>query len=309
LFSSVAAGMFGALVLFVPLPRAVEAPATIRPDLAGATYVTVPGRLVSAVRAGTQVQRGDPLVVLRNDDIEFEITRLSADVAEARQQLERLRRQQVQDPRTGLASAAAQRTVWEQSLLDLERQLERRIAEREQLVVRAPADGTLIAPPARRATGSEFQLDVWTGTPLDACNVGCTLETGTIVGFVGDPGYREVLALIEPSNIDDVQPGLTAALQLDELAGRSLRAEVSDVATVSTWEPPEEFVAKHQLAAQQSTDGSLQLLEPRFPIRVMLSEQAPAPFGASGWIRIRVEPRTIAQRLYDAFCRTFRSRG
>jgi putative peptide zinc metalloprotease protein len=304
--SSLAATALAAMLLLVPLPRSIHAPATLRPDMGGAIYVSVPGMLVSAAAPGTSVRRGEPIVTLRNDEIEFAIAQLADEVAQLRRQLDRLQRRQVHDARPGIASSAAQRTILEQTLVDLEKRLQQRLAERGQLVVRAPHDGVLIAPPIRTAAVDDGELPAWGGTPLDPGNRGCFLETGTVVGFVGDPAYREALVLIEHSHVDEVRPGQAALLQLDELADIFLEGRVESVASVHGSEPPPELVAKRRIAVRQPEHGPLQFFDARYPLRVALADPAPVPLGSSGRVRIKVPPRTVGRLIYDAFCRTFR---
>ena len=108
------------------------------------------------------------------------------------------------------------------------RQLETRA---EQLTLRAPTAGVLVAPPEVTAkTRDESRLPVWSGAPLDARNAGCWIEPGTVFGAIADPARLKVLVAIDQADVAEVQPGQPVRILLESAPVRVLPGEVVQVA-------------------------------------------------------------------------------
>ena len=106
--SLLAATVLLGVIGYVPWPRRVTAPVVLRPADAATIYASLPGRLIRGVAAGTHVKSGDPLAWLRNAELEQDLLRLTSERDVLHRQVEILTRQQVQDTRFGMASAAGQ---------------------------------------------------------------------------------------------------------------------------------------------------------------------------------------------------------
>jgi hypothetical protein len=267
--------------------------------------VTVPGKLLESIRPGSVVHRGDAIARLSRSDLESEVIRLTGELAVERQQLDSLRRQQVRDTRSGVSSSGGQLAVLEQSAQDLARQLQQRREELAQLVVRSPEDGVLLAPAARPREANESDLPDWSGTPLDPENTGCSLEAGSLLGYVGDPSQREVLVLVDQANVADLKSGQKVQVQLDELPGQFLAGRVASLATLNTEDVPPELVAKGRLPVTSGQDGRPRALGIHYALQVALDGSCSLPFGSSGEAKIRVTSRTLARRIGNSLYRIF----
>lgn len=292
------------LLLAVPLPRRVEAPVTVRPGDSLAVYVSVPGLLLETVRPGTTVRQGEQLARLRNDDIDFQIARLTSERDMLRKHLETLRMQQVHDMRPGVISAGGQRPIVEQSLEDTERQLQQRQADREQLVLRAPVDGVVLAPRGQLEARAENELGQWTGSPLDEKNTGCFLEAGVLLCHIGARSRIEGMAMLAETDVSRVRAGQEVTVQLDELPGRFLAGRVAGISEIKADAAPLELVAKRRLPVT-GTHERTELLGTYYEMRIALQDQARIPFGASGRARVQVAPETLMARIYESLCHTF----
>jgi multidrug efflux pump subunit AcrA (membrane-fusion protein) len=133
-------GAFAAIALvvlgFIRFPQNVRAEAFLRPWDRASIYPTTPGFIEQiAKRDGEQVTKGEPLVILRNDDLRSEIKRLTALVSGLEVQL---RASQTDDP-------VSARSVAQE--LEVQRSELTRASERmEELTIRSPIDGQFIAP-------------------------------------------------------------------------------------------------------------------------------------------------------------------
>jgi putative peptide zinc metalloprotease protein len=134
------------LLVAIPLSYHVAAPAVFEPQDARRVYVTVPGRIVEAVRAGEIVRQGQVLARLVNLDVDREVIELTGRRDQQRLQLQNAKLRLIDDPQVGDEIPPA-----ESALTDLEDRLRQRQTDRESLTLRAPCDGVVLPPP--RAAG------------------------------------------------------------------------------------------------------------------------------------------------------------
>jgi putative peptide zinc metalloprotease protein len=294
-----------AVIALLPLPRSVTAPVTIRPADAATVYVTRPGTMLQAVEPGSRVESGEPLAQLQDSRVEQELLRLSGERDVLRRQIESLTRQQVHDLRTGVASAAGQLRTVEQQLADVLARLDQKLADREELTIRSPRGGIVLAPRSVSTLRHPDELRQWEGSPLEARNRGCFLEPGNVLCLVGEPGRREALVVVDQSEIDQIRTGQVVVVQLDELPLANLQGSVASIAELSTTSVPPEFAARGLLPVAVE-GGEPRLLQTCYEVTVSLPAGRPVPLGAAGRAKIRVKSQPLAGRLYEALCRTFR---
>lgn len=288
----------------IPLPRTVRVPTIIRPEGSRPVYVTIPGTLVSTLPPGQRVQTGGEIARLENDEIEWDVLGLSGQRDYLSRMIDRLRRQQVQQSASGLSSAAGQIPILEKQLTAVSDQLERRKRDLEQLVLRAPSDGAILMV-RRQASNSRDDLGTWLGTPFEPHNVGSFLESGTVVCLVGSPDRRQAEAIVDQTQIESIQVGQSVTVHVDELQTRSLSGTVRSIDSLSSESAPAELVAKQMLP--QLPDRQTKRLPGTFyRITISLPRGKDVPFGASGKSIIHVAPRSVARRVYELLCATFR---
>jgi putative peptide zinc metalloprotease protein len=296
----VVVGLLAALCL-VPLPHRVRAPAVLQPQDAHRVYVTVPGRLVEAVELGRPVQQGQTLVTLVSYDMQLEIARLSGRRAELQLRLHGLEAQQAQSPEAAVQIPAAR-----EELADIERRWEERRQDARSLTLTAPVDGVFLAPPRVPDRPPNDRLPTWTGVPSDEQNRGSYLETGTLVGLIGDPQRIEAVLAIDQTDVESVRIGQRAWIALDQRNGAWLTGEIAelskheshafswpDTAEGSTAVPPRE--TDRMTPARTGYWARVTLAEPRQRLLI----------GARGRARIGCAPRTLGWRVYQYLARTF----
>ena len=150
-----------AAAALVPLPVRVTAPVVIEPLDARRVYVSEPGTLEFAVRAGQVVQAGETLARLASTDLELEVTRIAGQRDRQRLRLENLERRRGQD-----RAAAAEIPTAQEALADLDERLAQRQADRDRLTLTAPIGGTVLPPEWNSRSTTPGALPAWRGTPL-----------------------------------------------------------------------------------------------------------------------------------------------
>jgi putative peptide zinc metalloprotease protein len=298
---SAAATVLLAVVLLVPLPQRVYAPAVVEPRGAERLYVSVPGKLVAGARYGDSVSEGDIVAQLESLQLGQEIVKLEGDVRRQEKHLENLRRLQVTDEEVGVQIPAAQ-----EALQDLRQQLADRLDDRRKLTIVSPRAGVLLPPRQRRDDLPTEELPEWTGTPLERENRNAWLATGTLLCLVGSPGELEGRLVIDQADIDLVHVGQEVRLRLDETPGEIVTGKIEEISQLDLDVAPPELVAAGVLPMRAGSE-SPQLAGTAFLARVTLDgHDHPLLIRTTGEAKVLVEPASLAWRLWRYLSRTFR---
>jgi putative peptide zinc metalloprotease protein len=230
-------------VFFVPLPHSVMSSMEIQLRGAEPVYVDVVmgGRLAKVyVKTGDHVSKGQELALLENLDLDLKIAEKSGDREQHSMQLQNLLRQGLSDPR-----AVTQIPELQKSLDMLDRELENLKRDRDRLLLRAPAEGTVMPPPATNEhEDPEGQLPFWSGTPLNPWNTGAYLKEGVMFCQIGDPKKLEAVLVIDQSDIEDVHENQSVDIKLDELPHDTLNSRITEIAQSDLKISPQRLSAK-----------------------------------------------------------------
>lgn len=222
----VALGLF----LFWPIKQTVSGPVVFVPSDGQTVYVTSAGEVISAVEPGTEVQQGDVIARLTNPESTFEIAKAEGEYA-----VRKVRFQQLSTMRAWQEKSSLQLPTAQAELADAERQLAELEQTAEELILRAPQAGIVIAPPRHKEDRADaMRLATWAGSPLELRNQGAWLEKGTVLCTIGDPDQLEALVAIDQSDIAEVQPGQAVRILLTTGPVRILEGQVKDVARRAT---------------------------------------------------------------------------
>jgi putative peptide zinc metalloprotease protein len=301
------------LTLFlVPLPHHVSAPLLLEPAAAKRVYVGETGRLPLAgadprspsqrFAFGDLVQQGETLVRLENALLDSSVLKLQGDVAELQSRIESLERTQAGRPET-----AAQLMISKEAIGHLQTLLDQRIGQQGGLALVAPVAGRVLPfHPVATQLSRDGELTNWSGTPLDAENLGCTLERGTVYCLIGDERSLAARMVVAERDLPFLKPGAQVSAWVHQLPGCSMRGVVSDLGTHPLTTIPEEL-SSLEFPKQQdgdhwrSTDGNVHL------VSVRMEDAFPSlPLYATGWARIETQPVSLFQRIYRAWTATFR---
>jgi putative peptide zinc metalloprotease protein len=303
-----------AAVLLIPLPSRVWAPFELQPYNAASVYVEVAGRLVEiGARPGDRVAAGDLIARLENHDLEFQAAQLEGERASLRSQEEGLRTLMYTPSRS--EDAANKLTVVTETLAGVENRLRQLKSDLARLTITAPKAGVVIPAPRvpERPEEEDVELPTWTGTPLDERNIGATLTPESqqnLLCQVGDPNQWEAVLVIDQDDVDFVQHGQEVRLMFDESAYHVFVSKIAkppesgDAMTVA----PQRLASTNggPLPAVANPDGTVRPLSTSYQATVRLDNSLGLlRNGLVGRARIETRPRTIGERLYLYFSRTF----
>ncbi|MGQ9822156.1 MAG: HlyD family efflux transporter periplasmic adaptor subunit [Thermogutta sp.] len=301
-----------AFIFFVPLPYHVLCTCEIQPRDGIPIYVEVPGRLDEVqVRPGDRVQAGQELARLSDSDLDYQIARLQTLANQYEVRLTSLERRRFDDP-----AAAAEIPSLREAYQTAKGQLAERLRDRERLVLRAAADGTVYPPPwkARRET-PETTLAEWSATPMEPRNLGAYLRAGDLFCLIGDPQQMEAVLIVDQADVDFVRSGLSVRIKLDDLPSQTFRGEIAEVAKRQAEAASIRLSGKAGGEVATKTDPETGLEKPisiSYQARVPLENDSGMLFpGLRGRAKIRTDPAnwlTLAQRFWRILTRTFNFR-
>jgi putative peptide zinc metalloprotease protein len=273
---------------FWPVTGCVRAPAVMVPAGAQPVYATTAGTLHYAVPVGTRVEAGEVIARLSQVELELALLRQQGVCGEYRVHVQQLATMRSWNDQASL-SLPTVRAEWAAARGRAEK-LEAQVAE---LTIRAPVDGVVIAPPA--VAGGERDpslLPDWTGVPLEPKNLGCRIESGTLLCMVAEPTALEALVAVDQSDADQVQPGQRVRLLLESSPLEPLTGQVVQVARRS------EFRQQIHPAVEA---GKYHLVQ----VRLELPPISPL-VGARGVAQVEGQASTLSALVVDALRALFR---
>ena len=263
-----------------PIERSIQGPVVMVPRDAQTVYAQTSGRLAFAVPEGSVVKKGDVLARLADESLNLAVAE-----QEGVYNVQRVGYRQIRAMRTWDQTANAREPTARAALADAKAQLEEHRRNAEQLVLTAPADGIVIAPPrVPPQDASPGQLPTWTGTPLDARNLGCWVEESTVLCSVGDPNALIALLAVEEADVPEVAPGQKVRILVASSPVRVLEGEVVEIASRG-------ITPEHQTSTVNSTKRHL--------VEVRLTAADPlALVGTRGDAKIEASRRTLWEIAY-----------
>jgi len=191
-----------------------------------------------------------------------------------------------------------------------------------QRVVRAPADGVLVA--AKRVAEQPasaidpMKLKAWNGTPLDPENAGCRLEAGQELVSVAPSDKLQAVLYIDQGDRDDLNGEMEVEIKLDHLADITWLTKVNQVSLKGEVMAPEALTTRFNgpLATKPGDQGQEQLASTAYRAIAEMHFETPESKpdavlmrpGMRGTARFIISHRTAAYWLWRYVCETFRFR-
>jgi putative peptide zinc metalloprotease protein len=294
--------------LAVPTPTFVVCPVQVRSEGSIAVYVDTPGTLAEVfVRPGQQVREGDVIARLENREIGLRIASLVAERDEAIAGLEAAKRLRYED-----AAAEAEIPGYLEQIAALDRQIEARKIEQSRLVVLAAGDGAIV-PAAWSAEKKDdaLLLPRHSGTPLERENfgvAGAALDAGSVLCRIVRPDELRAALAVPGDDLELIAAEQPVEILLDAYPQTKFRSKVGGIAPSPMEVAPTALASRNggDLLSQPGPSGA------EVPVETTYEASAPLPTsgtslfcGATGMARIRVEQKTVAQRLWRWSCKTF----
>jgi len=290
-----------AALLAIPWPCRVTAPWGVEADGARQVYVSVAGRLAATTAPGTRVVAGQTLARLEDPGLTRELARLSGQREEAARRLQSLEARQ-----TVSVEAAVQIPAARESLADLERRWQERSQDAQRLTLTAPAAGVVLPPPHVPEPEERDALPTWSGTPLDECNVGSWLASGTLLCQVGDPARVRAALTIDQADIEFVRPGQRVWLQPNQLPGVWLAGSIAEIAKLDEDASSERLKRQDGTTGEPTRRGEAAIQAVRYQALAQLEDgDQHLLLRTAGRARIVVSPQPLWRRMFRYLARTF----
>lgn len=291
--------------LLIPWPHRVHCTLELTPRDAVPVYVEVAATLQDLqVRSGQTVEAGTMLAQLENLDLELETTNLKRTFDRQQVQLSNLRRLRFLDEK-----AAAQLPELAKSVASLGRQLDRRRADLQRLILMAPVGGTILPPPSQGKPPAESrELPQWSGTPLEQRNLKCLLPDGALFCHIGDPSRMWGDLVIDQADIEFVERGQEVTLTFDELPDVVLRGRIAEIARRDLQDTPRQLSNKGggDLASQTDKAGRERPMNASYQARVAIDDpEQLLCIGCRGRANIRVASQSLGQWVWRRWHETF----
>jgi len=290
---------------YIPLPHHIDCAFEIRPSEAGSVYAATAGRLEWARQPGEYVESGDAVAQLANPDLMFRLAELEGQEELARVQLASLTR------RSGDDESAKLQKSYQLGVLDSIQKLKAKTEiERDRLTVRAKRDGYILPPPERQPQDSgDGRLPGWTGTPLDAKNIGALMTPEDRICEIGTPKAYEAVLIIDQGDIQLVRVGQEVDLKLDSKRLVTFSGELTEMATNPMQAASTNLSSQTGGDLQTEIDPSTGQIKPRsvsFQARVPIDfDGTPLRPGYRGSAKIHVDPMSLGRRLWRLIAKTF----
>ena len=211
-------------------------------------------------------------------------------------------------------NARGQRLQAEKLLHDAKEQVALRERRIENLVVKAPREGTIFSIETIPEETLKEHLDTlprWSRTPLDNHNLGCYLEVGIPVCTIGDPHKKEAVLIIDQSEIEFVRIRDKVRIKLDAYAEETYEGRIEEIARRELDDSPRQLsqLAGGELATKAEESGRIRPLSASYQARVYLDDpdRAFRP-GFIGRAKIECRSRTLAQIVWRYLTDTFHFR-
>ena len=284
-------------VAVFPLPHSVMAPAFVEPA-SSPVYATLPGTLDPAGRYGDHVTMGSVLAKLLNIDLEKSEQNLRSRVNEVGLQLSSLQK----NPATANSDLIP---ALRESEAAAEKRLTEFLSEAASLVVRSPADGVFLPPPAVSQQDDPLP-ERWHGTAVQLRNSGAWIQRGTLLGYVGDPSDLIISAGVREDDVEFVAKGQQLEFLPQAGSASGVSAVVESVERLEAKSLPAQWAIAGLASGQPTEDGLLPNAVTYF-VRIRLNDRdgVPPPLYSVGRVRIHTRPASLLQRFLRYLRQTF----
>lgn len=291
------------LLVWLPAPCRINAPAMIRPLDARKIYVKVPGAIVRAIEEGEAVSRGQVLASLSNPDLMLEFERVTGELRR-----QELRVRSLESFRGEQRVLSSELPAAKEELTDLRDRLQQLQQDVDALSIVSPVAGTVLTPPTvKQASQGHGSLRPWQGTPISKQNRGAHLEKKTLLCLIGEPEAYEAVVYVHQSEVQFVQEGQAVQLDLEIAGTATLEGIVVEVSKANASRIPAQLAVNQKIPSEIGDSGDATPEDTWYRAHVRLHEHGtPLVIGAIGKAEIKVSPQPLAKRLARWFFRSFR---
>ncbi|RLB28965.1 MAG: peptidase M50, partial [Deltaproteobacteria bacterium] len=275
--------IFLVILLLVPLPSFTVAEGVLRAPEKSHIYASTDGFVRRVIATpGERVSQGEPLVLCENPDLDTEVKVLEAQLKEY-------------ESRCRLSSTK-DRTETKILMDEIERikaELDRKRAQREELIIRSPGDGIFILPNSEDLPGR-------------------FLRRGMPLGFVVDFSKVTARIVVSQRDVDRVRTrtkGVT--VRLAEAVSQEFPAAIKREVPAASTDLPSLALSREgggSLALDPREKGEPKAFEKLFEFDIIISISTLKAIGERVFVRFQHAPEPLALRFYRGLRRTLLSK-
>jgi putative peptide zinc metalloprotease protein len=254
---------------------------------------------------GDVVKKDDVIMQLENADLQLQLVDLEGKYREADEAYIVLHGLRYADP-----SAVEQLDAAREMRDSAQKQWEEKKKEFEKLTIVAPADGTIIPPPARidKMSESQGKLKTWEGTPFDKRNLGALLTPTDLICQIGDPHQMDAVLIVDQAYIDLVREDQPVRVLLEAYTRKAYETKIEEIATTEVKVVPRGMStqASGRLETKADPAGQMRPLNTSYQARApLIDSDGNLQAGMQGQARIYTNWQTVASRVYRYCAKTF----
>jgi putative peptide zinc metalloprotease protein len=256
------------------------------------------------VKPGDTVNEGDIIAVLIDPQMDMDEQDLNMKLSLAEAEIHTYN--EAMDP--------GQAEVAEKSRDSVLKQLKEFKERKKLLTIRAPASGTVVAPPRTpepKYDVTRTTLPRWVGTPMDEKNIGSTLEPKTHLCSIAPNEYFQAVLMVDQADRNDVKLTDPVRVKLDHMSHKTYIGHISEIAERHSEFCPPALSNKYggDLATTQDKEGRERLTSIAYQATVILDTDVEfLKNGLRGRARVKVDNRSVGQWIYRYLLQTFHFR-
>ncbi|MEO2019388.1 MAG: hypothetical protein ABGZ53_34060 [Fuerstiella sp.] len=287
----------GSTLVMLPIPVSGHAPLLIEPAGMRNIYSQVDGIVEEILAfAGESVLAGQPVLRLRNDTLDLELTELQT----------MLRKRQIEASLSRAMNDSAQLKLATNSIRTIERELTQLRKKRARLTIVAVCDGVLIEPIASSSIPNDGRFV----PPLDSRNLGAWLNARThVCGIAPRINEWQATLYIDHHGHEKIQSGDNIEIKLSGRPDDILHGRVMRVAPREENQVPASLSTRNGgpiATVTDSTDGSTRLDSAIYQATVVIRERdSELHAGMRGTGRFETDRRSVAGWIGAYARRTF----
>ncbi len=297
-------------ILMIPIPHHVYCSFKIQIQDAANIYVDVPGTLVEIHAFPNQpqpVSKGQTLAVLKNPELERQITQLKTKVDMADSKFRLVSHAASSDGTRGEGARIAES---EAAFKTASRTYAQRHLDVGKLTITAPLDGYLLAPARREEKNTEGMLKLWEGIPLEQKNIGAWLDKKTVIGkMVPDMTRYKATLAVDQKDIEFVRADQRVELQLRQHPLKLYQAEIQKFVPIKMKETPSVLSSKNggDIISTVNEEGQQVPSSTTYMLTVPIEITDKIVIdGGTGVAKIYAGRQTVGRRIWRLLCHTFR---
>jgi putative peptide zinc metalloprotease protein len=299
------------VLAWVPFAYSIRVPVLFQMAQHNPVTIIEPGTLVDTLPEGTRVTKGQTIAHLASAKLELELVARQGELSRQSSKLFTLQSKRAEDP-----SVANQITAAQESIRGLSAEIDRLNAAKDQLTIRAPNDGVILAPLHRPGVASDWELPEntrWTGTPLESGNLGCFLAPGESLCDLGNPHTWQAFAFLSQTQAELLQATSSVTVKSIVAVDLTWVGAVSHVSTKSLPKLPHEIVQSGLIPMTANT-AQPESPEPIYVATLdiettsadwMNADSCLPLHNSLGFATIKVAPQSLAYRLWQFLDTTF----